>query len=55
MCVHIKVPQDMFDTFRVHMENQKMLEATASGEIKPVIDGIGHHMQMIWSMWRYRS
>jgi len=35
--------------------NQKTLEATASGQITPVIDGIGHHTRTIWAMWRYRS
>ena len=43
MCDHVKVPQDVFDCFMVHMENQKTLEVTASGEIKPVMEGIGHH------------
>jgi len=27
---------------QVHMEHQKTLEAISSGEIKPVIEGIGH-------------
>ena len=48
-CVSTSMPQDMLNTFRVDMENQKTLEAIANGEIKPVIEGlVTTHKKIGW-------